>query len=31
MSVDRSAMCKELARMRDEGMLNFEKNSFELL
>lgn len=31
LSVDRSAMCKELARMRDEGMLNFEKNSFELL
>lgn len=31
LSVDRSAMCKELARMRDEGMLRFEKNSFEIL
>ena len=31
LSVDRSAMCKELARMRDEGMLRFEKNTFELL
>ncbi len=31
LSVDRSAMSNELCKMRDEGMLRFEKNSFELL
>lgn len=31
LSVDRSAMSNELCKMRDEGMLNFEKNRFELL
>ena len=30
LSVDRSAMSNELCRMRDEGLLNFEKNRFEL-
>lgn len=29
--VDRSAMSKELCKMRDEGLLLFEKNSFQLL
>jgi CRP-like cAMP-binding protein len=29
--VDRSAMSKELGRMRDEGILRFEKNRFVLL
>lgn len=29
--VDRSAMSKELCRMRDEGLLKFEKSRFELL
>jgi len=28
--VDRSAMSNELCKMRDEGMLTFEKNSFQL-
>ncbi len=31
LSVDRSAMSSELCKMRDEGMLRFEKNRFELL
>lgn len=31
LSVDRSAMSKELCRMRDEGFLTFDKNHFELL
>lgn len=31
LSVDRSAMSGELCRLRDEGVLKFEKNSFELL
>jgi len=31
LSVDRSAMSNELGRMRDEGLLKFEKNQFELL
>ncbi|MBQ3137594.1 MAG: Crp/Fnr family transcriptional regulator [Clostridia bacterium] len=31
LSVDRSAMSKELCRMRDEGMIRFDKSSFELL
>lgn len=31
LSVDRSAMSAELGRMRDEGLLRFEKNRFELL
>jgi len=30
LSVDRSAMSKELCRMRDEGLLEFEKNQFKL-
>lgn len=31
LSVDRSAMSAELCRMRDEGLLTFNKNSFTLL
>ncbi len=31
LSVDRSAMSAELGRMRDEGILEFHKNSFEIL
>ncbi|HOA84993.1 MAG TPA: helix-turn-helix domain-containing protein, partial [Bacillota bacterium] len=31
LSVDRSAMTSELSRMRDEGLLTFEKNRFRLL
>jgi CRP-like cAMP-binding protein len=31
LSVDRSAMSAELCRMRDEGILSFHKNNFELL
>lgn len=31
LSVDRSAMSNELCRMRDEGLLEFEKNAFRLL
>ena len=31
LSVDRSAMSSELGRMRDEGLLKFEKNRFTLL
>lgn len=30
LSVDRSAMSAELSKMRDEGLLSFEKNRFEL-
>lgn len=30
LSVDRSAMSKELCRMRDDGLLSFEKNHFVL-
>lgn len=30
LSVDRSAMSKELCKMRDEGLLSFEKNRFVL-
>ena len=30
LSVDRSAMSKELCKMRDEGMLEFRKNQFIL-
>jgi len=28
--VDRSAMSRELCRLRDEGLINFNKNSFEI-
>lgn len=31
LSVDRSAMSNELCKMRDEGLLVFEKNRFELM
>jgi len=31
LSVDRSAMSNELGKMRDEGLLQFEKNRFTLL
>ena len=31
LDADRSALTRELARMRDEGLINFEKNTFELL
>ncbi len=31
LSVDRSAMSSELCKMRDEGLLEFEKNRFKLL
>lgn len=31
LSVDRSAMSNELCKMRDEGLLQFEKNRFQLL
>lgn len=31
LSVDRSAMSKELCKMRDEGLIEFEKNQFKLL
>ena len=31
LSVDRSAMSNELGKMRDEGLLLFERNRFELL
>ncbi|MBQ8171462.1 MAG: Crp/Fnr family transcriptional regulator [Oscillospiraceae bacterium] len=31
LSVDRSAMSNELCKMRDEGLITFEKNRFELL
>ena len=31
LSVDRSAMSNELCKMRDEGLLSFNKNKFELL
>ena len=31
LSVDRSAMSNELCKMRDEGVLTFEKNRFKLL
>ena len=31
LSVDRSAMSSELCKMRDEGLLEFNKNSFRLL
>lgn len=31
LSVDRSAMSHELCKMRDEGLLEFEKNRFKLL
>lgn len=31
MSIDRSAMSKELCKMRDEGLIEFEKNHFRLL
>ena len=31
LSVDRSAMSNELCKMRDEGLLEFEKNKFKLL
>ena len=31
LSVDRSAMSNELCKMRDEGLLEFEKNRFNLL
>ena len=30
LSVDRSAMSNELCKMRDEGLLTFEKNKFTL-
>lgn len=31
LSVDRSAMSKELGKMRDEGLLEFDKNNFTLM
>lgn len=31
LSVDRSAMSAELSKLRDDGVLNFHKNQFELL
>lgn len=31
LDADRSALTRELARMREEGLINFEKNTFELL
>lgn len=31
LSVDRSAMSNELCKMRDEGLIRFEKSKFELL
>lgn len=31
LSVDRSAMSNELCKMRDEGLIKFEKNQFKLL
>lgn len=31
LSVDRSAMSNELSKMRDEGLLEFEKNQFRLM
>ena len=31
LSVDRSAMSAELGKLRDEGILKFHKNHFELL
>lgn len=31
LSVDRSALSSELGRMRDEGLLKFDKNQFQLL
>ncbi len=31
LSVDRSAMSNELCKMRDEGLLEFDKNAFKLL
>lgn len=31
LSVDRSAMSSELCKMRDEGLLEFDKNRFKLL
>jgi CRP-like cAMP-binding protein len=31
LSVDRSAMSKELCKLRDEGVIKFRKNKFELL
>ena len=31
LSVDRSAMSNELCKMRDEGLIKFHKNSFELI
>lgn len=31
LSVDRSAMSNELCKMRDEGLLTFEKNRFHLM
>lgn len=30
LAVDRSAMSKELGKLRDEGILEFNKNHFEL-
>lgn len=31
LSVDRSALSNELSKLRNEGILNFERNSFELI
>ena len=31
LSVDRSAMSAELSKMRDEGLLEFNKNRFQLI
>lgn len=31
LSVDRSAMSNELCKMRDDGLLEFDKNQFKLL
>jgi len=31
LGTDRSALSRELSAMRDDGLLNFRKNHFELL
>ncbi|MBR5902655.1 MAG: winged helix-turn-helix domain-containing protein, partial [Clostridia bacterium] len=31
LSVDRSAMSNELSKMRDEGLIEYDKNRFRLL
>ncbi|MFR4384334.1 MAG: helix-turn-helix domain-containing protein [Phascolarctobacterium sp.] len=31
LDADRSALTRELAKMRTDGLINFDKNTFELL